>query len=408
MRRGAGDGALFQQKTGKRLWVASVEVPTFDGKRRQVRKYAKTKSEAARKLRALRAEAHVEKLGRPTTTVGQWLAVWLETIKRPQVAPNTYRFYEEAIRCHVTPAIGGIRLDALVAQHVRHMLATIATTRNKQRAHLVMSMALDSAVAEGLIDRNPVKLVDKPKHLASPSVALDVSASRALLDSALELDARPGAPQLASRWVAGLLTGARRGELLGLQWDRVDLDGGRLVIDWQLQELPRVHGCDPPCGRSAPRFCPQARVDVGAHVEYRPCYGALAFTRPKTSAGRRVVPLTWPLLPMLSAHAELDTPNPHGLVWRMPDGRPISPRKDHQLWRELLAHAGLSHVKLHTLRHTAATLLARSSVPDDVRMHIMGHSSYLAHQGYVHVDLSDQRKALNSLAKRLYESGNPE
>jgi integrase len=426
-RRSPGQGGLSQQKSGKRLWVGTVEIPTLDGRRRQRRVYAKSKSECAAKLRKLRvdvAQGNVPVTGR--TTVAQWLTLWLETTQRPRVRPATLRWYAESINGHITPQIGAQRLDRLTAQHVRQMVAGIPTTRNRQRAHATLKMALKAAVAEGMIPRNVAALVPRPGHLAKPRTALSADVATQLIQAAIEADRAQDAPQLATRWITGLLLGARRGELIGLEWDRVDLDGGVADLSWQLQQLGKVHGCGTygtiavvgqdftsypegwPCGRTRPGYCPQARWDFQLDFEYRECYRSLVWTRPKTKAGQRIIPLEWPLLPMLQAHENATNysvadqiGNPHNLVWHHPDGRPISPRDDHDLWHALLESAGLQSVPLHTLRHTAATLMQADRVPEDVRMQIMGQSSYAAHQAYIHMDQTQPRAAVRRLGERL-------
>jgi integrase len=444
-RRSPGEGSLYRQRTHKKLWVASVEIKTFDGGRKQVRKYSTTKSGAAAKLRKLRvdvAQGNLPVTGR--TTVAQWLELWLETAQKPRVRPATYRWYSETIRSHIIPQIGAQRLDRLTAQHVRQMVASIPSTRNRQRAHQTLRMALKAAVAEGMIPRNVAALVPRPGHLPKPRTALSADIAARLIQAALDMDRHEGAPQLATRWITGLLLGARRGELLGLEWDRVDLVAGTADLSWQLQQLGKVHGCDTldasldgidsltetsalsgrglgfgksrqdgnlgsasplnshqyPCGRTRPGYCPQARWDFQPDFEYRDCYKSLVWTRPKTKAGQRIVPLEWPLLPMLEAHYR-GQKSPRGLVWHWPDGRPISPREDHDLWHALLEHAGLQSVPLHTLRHTAATLMQADHVPDDVRMQIMGQSSYAAQRGYVHMDQTQPRAAVRRLGERL-------
>jgi integrase len=411
-RRSPGEGGLYQQAR-KKLWVGTVDIPSLDGKRRTKRVYSKTKSGAAAKLRKLRADVAAGSMpvtGR--TTVAQWLQMWLTTTQRPRVRPSTYRWYKETVEGHIVPQIGAQRLDRLTAQHVRQMIANIPSTRNRQRAHQTLRMALKQAVNEGMIGRNPAALVDRPRHLPKARTALSADIATRLLQTALDMDRNEDAPQLASRWFMGLLLGARRGELLGLEWDRVDLDEGVAELSWQLQQLGKVHGCYddeafPTCGRVRPGFCPQARWAFEPDFEYRECYKSLVWTRPKTKAGQRIVPLEWPLLPMLQAHVTRSgvLQNPHNLVWHWPDGRPISPREDHDLWHALLKAAGLQAVPLHTLRHTAATLMQADRVPDEVRMQIMGQSSYAAQAAYVHLDQTQPRAAVRRLGERLMIDG---
>src|SRR5699024_1385596 len=127
------------------------------------------------------------------------------------------------------------------------------------------------------------------------------------------------------------------------------------------------------------------------------------WTRPKTDAGLRIVPIVTPLLDMLRAHRALTAsdPNPHDLVWCYRDGRVIGEKREWELWKAALAAAGLPDVDQYSTRHTTATLLDELGVSDEVRMQIMGQSSKVAHRAYLHVDQSRARAALDQLAGRL-------
>src|SRR5271156_6555627 len=112
--RSHGQGGLFKRSDG--MWTGTVEIPTADGKRRTKRVYSKNRNEAARKLRELRAEIAAGRVPTTsTTTVGKWLDHWLESVAKPELRPTTYRSYEQVLRLHVKPHIGGIRLNKLTA-----------------------------------------------------------------------------------------------------------------------------------------------------------------------------------------------------------------------------------------------------------------------------------------------------
>ncbi|WP_064630503.1 tyrosine-type recombinase/integrase [Mycobacteroides immunogenum] len=372
-RRTRGDGGLYKRADG--LWIGAVEISSPDGGRKRRTVSSKDKGTALNKLRALRAEVEAGRIPSSSkTTVAQWLAHWLETIHAPQVRPTTYRYYEQVIRLYLVPALGDKRLDRLTPEDIRgmHRVVQQTSTRNAQKAHQVLQKALADAQREGVVGRNVVLGMAKPKHAAAERMALSASEVKHLLRTTFE----NGDP-LATRWAAAFLTGARQGELLGLTWDRVDLDAGVLDFAWQLQQL---YGTLP------------------AGFEYRPCHKALMWTRPKSHAGKRAVPITDALRELLrTRHAGASGPNPHNLVWHHPDGRPVSPREDFQAWKQLLARAGMESVPLHSARHTAASMLQGAGVAEETRMRIMGHSSVQAQRGYVHVDQSQARAAVAML-----------
>ena len=383
------------------MWVGTVEIPSADGRRRQKRVYAKYKAEAKRKRDDLRVD--VAKGIIPvssTTTVAAWLRRWADEIKKPHVRPNTFDWYDEAIRLHITPHIGSRKLKLLSPEDVRFMLRQASTPANAQRAHKTLKMALKDAMKEGLIGRNVAEAVERPKHLKQTRGVLTSSAAKTAIHAAICIE-ESGGETLATRWAAGFLTGARPAELLGLEWDRVDLDAGLMDLAWQLQQVDMAHGCEDPCGKKRASFCPQARWDLPADFEYRVCVGTLLWTKPKTAAGTRIVPIVEPLRVMLEQHRQRPGPNPHNLVWHRPDGRPLTRHDDAKHWGAVLAAAKLPRVDVYAIRHSTATLLQELGVAEETRMAIMGQSSVAAHRAYIHVDQTQTKAALGKLEQLL-------
>src|SRR5699024_5984614 len=94
------------------------------------------------------------------------------------------------------------------------------------------------------------------------------------------------------------------------------------------------------------------------------------------------------------------TARPAGLLWGV-----VDPRDDYQAWKRALDRAGLPHVPLHSLRHTASTLLYALGVPEQTRMEILGHSSATTTAGYTHIDLTMQQDAMRLYGERLDPDG---
>jgi integrase len=158
-----------------------------------------------------------------------------------------------------------------------------------------------------------------------------------------------------------------------------------------------------PCGRTRPGWCPQSRWDLPPDFEWEPCHLSLVWTRPKTAAGERPVPIIAPLLAKLRVLYAADTgPNPHNLVWHHNDGRPMGPREDYKAWKSLLQDAGIisgeQTLSLHVARHTAATMLRAAGVDEQTRMEILGHASVDAQRIYAHADRTRHLEAMSPLA----------
>jgi integrase len=141
--------------------------------------------------------------------------------------------------------------------------------------------------------------------------------------------------------LVGPALGLRQGEALGLWWEDIDLPAGLLRVRRALQ---RQRG------------------------------GGLVFTAPKTARSKRTIPLPGQLVHALEDHqARQDKERvAAGLLWRgspyvftTPVGTPIDPRNDYREFKKLLGKAGLPSVRLHDLRHTAASLPERSGVASD-------------------------------------------
>lgn len=380
----------------------------LDGKRKTITVRSKSRNECAKKLRSARDDYDKGVTATSKrTSVEAWVTHYMDEIAKPGLKPRTWQTNYSVVRRNIVPHLGSVRLSELTAAHVRAMhkaiLAEGKSTQTARHAYNLLNSALTAAVREGMIPRNVAELVDAPRIARTERHALTVDQARTLMVHS----AKSGDP-MATRWAAALLLGARQGELLGLTWDRVDLERGLIDISWQLQRLPRRHGCGPksgdgsfPCGKVHAVSCPEVEIDADAGFEYRHLESSLCLTAPKSAKSVRIVPVPEPLLTGLRQKAEMDPPNAFGLVWTTWDGRPRRPDIDTDEWQAALKAAGLPSVKLHEARHTTATLLLELGVDEATRMSIMGHSSVAAQRMYAHIDHSQSAAALAQLGALL-------
>lgn len=393
-RRPPGDGTIF--KRGDGLYVAGF---TVDG--RQHRVTAKNRNRAIEKRRELKAQLDAGiRVSGGRAKLSAWLERWLE-IHQPRVDPETFRSYETAVRLYINPTIGAKRLDKLTPDHVRDMIATLQETspRNAQKAYTTLRLALKQAHAERKIAWNPAAVVDRPKHTATQAPAF--TAKEAL--HIMAVAERHCDEVWAARWKAGFMTGKRECEILGLTWDRVDLDNDMLDISWQLQELKKLHGCGEAvdgkysCGKQRVSFCPSAHWKFNPDFEHIPCERSLVWTRPKTKATQeQPIPIIKPLHEALE-QLQGREPNPHNLVFTHPGGKAISQSQDQKAWRQLLVLAGMPHRRQHTLRRTAVTLLSTAQVDEATRMSLFGHTTVEVHRLYADTDIAQLKAAMDKL-----------
>jgi integrase len=373
-----GMGALYKDSRG--YWTGAVTLPSRDGVRRRKVIRGKDRSEVLNQLEDLKRELRDNgDIDTRDITVKQWFTYWLDSIVTAEVRPTTAERYRNVSELWVIPIIGGKKLRQLTAGGVRSVTdAMVREGRSPTTAltaHRIISVALEWAVREGRISRNPAKLMAAPRKAVSNLDALD-------LQEALDLYAHvrdAGGPGFAL-WATTLLTGARRGEVLGLEADRVA--GDVLDISWQLQRLTWRHGCTKPCGRKRGADCPDRRLVLPSDYEHRQVAGGLFLTRPKSRSGWRTPPLVKPLDGILRAHLEEFPPGPNGFVFTN-GGKPIDPSDHSRAWRKLLVETGIEkNVRLHDLRHSTVDLLTLANVSDDVIMQIVGHASRLQTNDY--------------------------
>ena len=311
-------------------------------------------------------------------TVGEWFATYLDQVGRPKIRPRTFDRYSADVTRHILPAIGRHRLDKLRPAHLVELYNAKAAEglsgASVRHIHAVIRRALNVAVRWQLIAVNPANLVDAPKAAQHEVTPLSAVQSRRLIREA-EHD------RMAARWLIGLALGLRQDEALGLWWEDIDLQAGLLRVRRALQ---RQRG------------------------------GGLVFTAPKTARSKRSIPLPGQLVHALEDHQARQEKEriAAGSLWRgslcvftTPVGTLIDPRNDYREFKKLLGNTGLPPVRLHDLRHTAASLLVAQGVPPRVVMEILGHSQIaLTMNTYSHVAPEVSREAANRIAETLWQN----
>lgn len=363
-RRERGTGNVTRLANGR--WKATLvyEDDPREGRKRRVSANGATRTEAMskakEKLRKLILDDDPLAIDH-MPTVGEWCARWVENAIRPRRAPNTYSIYEQRIRCSITPILGNIRLDRIRADHARLMEARLTTGwpergirpvsgATARLAQTVLNLALEDAVRNGIIKRNPLDGLERPA--LDPSDKTQLSPTQAMRMIALEPD-----PVWRMIWRLLFVTGMRIGEAGAITPESVrDVDGVVCVdVSWQVKRFPHI----------------REEQDMPRGVEHRHLGGTMWLTRPKTRRGRRVIPLPGELGRDLKAWVAQTEPG--SLAFLSGHRRPIDRETARFHWDKAVARAGLPHVAPHSARHTAATMLARLRVPDLCRKTLIGH-----------------------------------
>lgn len=372
-KRGNGEGTIFQRKRDGR-WVAELNIGVAEGRRKTIRKMAKRQKVVADWLNERLVEQKKGLLVEPSKeTVAQFLERWLRDSVKISTRSRTYESYASTVRCHVAPTLGGIPLRKLTPTDVQRLygqkLESGLSPRSVQYIHAVLHGALKQAVQRGLIYRNPCEAVARPKVERKTMKALDLEQVNRLLAEAQH-------DRLYALYILAVHTGMRRGELLGLTWDNVDLKNRRVHVVQQLQHLDK---------------------------------GEAKLVPPKTAKARRGIDLTSFEVKALMQHRREQSKerlrlgeawqNNMNLVFTTGIGTPLNPANlVRRSFHPLLEKAGLPRIRFHDLRHSAASLMLQMDISAKVVQEMLGHSQIsLTLDTYSHVLPSMRR---DTVAKR--------
>ena len=307
---------------------------------------------------AARLRHHAAGVTTDRLTVGAYLTEWLE-LQRARVEPSTASSYAGVVANHLVPSLGTTTLEELRVTQIEALYARLLvdpgprgrplSLRTVRYVHAVLHKALADAVRTELLARNVADRATVPKRdHGRPQAPRELRCWTAEQLRAF-LDQTAGSPY-GLLWRVAAATGLRRGELLGLRWDDLDLDGRTLTV------------------RRALTF-----VD-----------GEPRFKRPKTSR-TRTLRLDTTTLGFLALHRVAAEGDACGLVFNH-EGEPIDPMTVTLAFRQAVARSGLPRIRLHDLRHTHATLLLAGGVPVKVVSERLGHATIaLTLDIYAHV-----------------------
>lgn len=369
-RRARGEGSLRKRSDGR--WEGRYTAGRDEsGKLLYKNVLARTQAECKAKLReAVRSAQQGSTSSTPQKpkersteaaqsdsifTVGEWLRTWYDLYTKPNIRATTQEYYSNFIEHHLIPRIGlqklyqELRTDGKVRQNKNNPGLSPKTIRG---IHMMLHSALEQAVKEELIRKNPTNDCNPPKAEKKEMKVIKPEQIGTYLQAAANRNVLP-------MFYLELTSGLRRGELLALLW--TDLDPDKHTISVSKSVL----------GRS----------------------GELRVSAPKTRHSIRTVVIPQQTVDLLIQEHDLHPDNPY--MFPSPvTGTMYHPDAATRIHRKLLKEAGIEYVRFHDLRHTFATLALQNGVDVKTLSGMLGHySSGFTLDTYTHITDKMQQEA---------------
>ena len=373
-RRANGEGNIRKRKDGRWEGRYTAGYDPDTGKRIIKNVLGKTQAEAKAKLAAAQQECEVLDVTRTDEyTVATWLKSWYELYAQPNIRTATADRYKLMIETYTIPRIGKIKLKKLTSRDLQKLYKDLMehgrvnrrsghgdpglSSTTVRSVHLMLHSAFERAVKERLIPRNPTDDCIAPKVRKVEMKTLRPEHLKSYLDAA---DTRGVLPMFYLELVSGL----RKGELVALLWDDLDVRNRTISVSKQYIKNPS---------------------------------GKLTLSRPKTETSVRRVSIPQEAVDLLIREHEKHPENPY--MFPSPTtGEMYYPDSVVKLHEKILKDAGLEHIRFHDLRHTFATLALQNGVDIKTVSSMLGHyDAGFTLRTYTHATRQMQNQAAETM-----------
>ena len=359
-----------KRKDGR--YMTHVQIGTDDsGKMKRKTLYGRTIRELEEKVAETRKQvAQGILILNDSLLLSKWAIEWLETYKN-NTPYNTKAQYKNALKAHIIPALGDLKLSDIRAHHIQKLINeknSEGHLRTAQVIFLTINQIMKKAVNSNLIARNPAETVEMPPNVKPQKRAL-TDIEKSYIEAAnLNLKSRVFVSVL-------LYAGLRRGEALALTKNDIDLKENTITVDKTL-------------------------IIKGNQAEIKP--------EPKSKAGFRTIPMPTILSTLMAEYIQtLDTIH---LFPAAKSGTIMSVGSFTWFWEKIIAEinkaaGGTKTIKIiasditpHIFRHTYATTLYYAGVDIKTAQYLLGHSSAaITMEIYTHLNMDKPKQAVGKL-----------
>ena len=373
-KRANGEGNIRKRKDGRWEGRYTAGYDPATGKRIIKNVLGKTQAEVKEKLSvAMDSTKDLDVARSDDYTVGTWLTSWYELYAKPNIRVSTAEYYRRSIKLHVNPRIGDIKLNKLTGRDLQKLYQDLRESgrlREVQKEkspglsastvrgiHLMLHNALDRAVKEHLIQRNPTTDCIAPKLEKKEMKFLPAEDMKAYLAEAQRRNVLP-------MFYLELVSGLRKGELVALLWSDLDIENQTISVS------------------------KQATRDEN---------GNIVITRPKTETFVRLVSIPQKAVELLQREHLKHPDNPY-MFPSTRTGEMYYPDSIVTLHKRILKSAELSYNPFHSLRHTFATAALQNGVDVKTVSSMLGHyDAGFTLRTYTHATRQKQEQAAEKM-----------
>ena len=373
-KRANGEGNIRKRKDGRWEGRYTAGYDPKTGKRIIKNVLGKTQAEVKQKLStAMEACKAVDVVRSDDYTVAEWLRTWFALYAKPNIRPTTARSYQGSMELHIIPRIGCIKLNKLTDRDIQKLYKDLMENGRLRKAqkskqpglssttvrgiHMMLHNALDRAVKERLILRNPTEDCIIPKVQKQEMKILHPEDMKAYLEAAEKRGVLP-------MFYLELVSGIRKGELVALRWEDLDVEHRTISVS------------------------KQALGGLGKE---------LVVNRPKTENSIRAISIPQDAVDLLVQAHEKHPENPYLFPSPLTGGM-YHPDSVVNLHKKILKDAGLEHIRFHDLRHTFATMALQNGVDVKTVSNMLGHyDAGFTLRTYTHATRQMQQQAAEKM-----------